>query len=48
MSIYKLKLGFLGLFNCLWTFKGLWAGPHQIIMFWALQMEFKTPKYWTA
>ena len=27
MNIYKLKLGFLGLFNCLWTFQGSMGQP---------------------
>jgi len=27
MSIYKLKLGFLRLFNCLWTLQGSMGWP---------------------
>ena len=40
MSIYKLKLGVLGLLNCIWTFKGSMSQPtskHDIL---GLKMKF--------
>ena len=43
MSIYKLKLGFLPFWGFLIVFRcsmGLWVGPHQNMMFWALKMKF--------
>ena len=41
MSIYKLKLGFSGLFSGLQKFlRGLGAGSHQSMMFWTLKMKF--------
>ena len=40
MSIYMLKLEFLGgLLMILGHAQGLWAGPHQSMMLWALKMN---------